>query len=206
MVYALIAGLLSFFSPCIFPLIPVYIGMLGSNAQDKYATWWFCLGLTIVFVLLGMTATSFGILLHQHSYLMRVIGGVLMILFGLHALKILDITLLNRTLQFPVSEVYRFQPFVMGATFACAWSPCVGPMLGSILMIAANAATVWYGGFLLFIYSLGLSIPFLLASLFLHRLPFLDKWIKSNLETVEFISGWFLILFGIAMIIGIAVI
>lgn len=201
--YALISGLLSFLSPCVVPVIPIYLGMLGSTVKNKWATLIFCGGIITTLTLMGMISTSIGIFLHQHVETLRLVFGILIILFGLQTLDLINISILNRTFRLDFGDKYRFKPFLMGVSFAVAFSPCTGPMLGSILMLAASSDTMWYGGFLLFIYSLGFCIPFIILSQLTQCIKPINNWISNNLKVVEFISGLFLILFGIAMIFNI---
>ena len=176
--------------------------MLGSNLKNRWASVQFCLGLTIVFVLLGMTATTIGLFLNEYIYIFRIVCGLLVIVLGLQSLKVINIGFLNKTYQLTSSETNRFQPLIIGMTFGFTFSPCVGPILGTILMVAANATTVWYGAWLLFLYSLGLSIPFIVAAEFTHTFSFIKTFLLKHMETIEFVSGMFIVLIGIAIAIG----
>ncbi len=174
------AGIVSFFSPCIIPMIPAYISFIsGVAANDKGHHWLkpfirttgFVLGFSLVFILLGASASSIGRLLMFHMFWLRRISGIMIIVFGLFMLNILKIKFLQRQKQFKLPKLMDSYTgsFLMGITFGAGWTPCIGAVLASILFFAGTQDTLMQGMFLLGFYALGLSIPFLLASLFIGR-------------------------------------
>lgn len=213
---AFIAGLLSFLSPCVLPLIPSYItyitGLSFNDLQAEHPTHivrrktffhslCFVTGFTVVFVLLGASATLIGTLLQQHSSLIRKIGGVLIFLFGFHVTGLVPFGLLLGEKRVTV----RHKPagyvgsFLVGLVFAAGWTPCIGPILASILMVAANEENVIYGIILLLAYSLGLALPFMLSSLALHHFLIFFNRFKRFIRIFEIITGVFLMLVGVLL-------
>lgn len=204
------AGLLSFLSPCVLPLIPAYVSYLtgssiGNINSSKlkfiafYKSLGFVLGFSVIFIIMGASVTSLGRLLTTHQTLFRRTGGLLVIIFGLHTIGIFKIKLFyreKRFLSFNKLEA-RFSSIIMGMAFAAGWTPCIGPILSSILIYAANMYTVTKGIFLLAVYSLGLAVPFILTSLFIGS--FSRQFIKFSkyLPVVSFINGLLMIVMGI---------
>ncbi|HXE84417.1 MAG TPA: cytochrome c biogenesis protein CcdA, partial [Gemmatimonadales bacterium] len=177
---AFTAGLLSFLSPCVLPLIPSYVGFItGMTVEEaERRRWtallhglWFVGGFTLVFVLLGAAASAVGSLLREYQVWMGRIGGVLLILFGLYLLGVLRPAFLMREWRVQLSRkpLGYFGSGVVGFTFGAAWTPCIGPILGGILTIAATQAGLARGMTLLTIYALGLAVPFLITALALDR-------------------------------------
>ncbi len=218
---ALIAGLISFLSPCVLPLVPAYLGFLGGTTIDQIsgegdevdagakrrvilASLFFVLGLTAVFVTLGAAASFLGGLLAVYKNELGMIAGVLIIIFGLHFLGILKIPLLYRSAKVDVQmESASFiGAFLMGMAFAFGWTPCVGPVLAPILTLAGNSDSMMEGVGLLFVYSMGLGIPFVLAAIAIT--PFMGFMVKfrKHLMTVERIMGLLLIITGTLFITG----
>lgn len=211
---AFIAGLLSFLSPCVLPLIPSYItyitGLSFADLQAEHPTHkvrlqtmihslLFIAGFTVVFVLLGASATYIGGFLQEHMGLLRKIGGVLIVIFGIHVSGIFDISLLlgEKRLTIHRKPAGYAGSFVVGIAFAAGWTPCIGPILASILMVAATEETVYHGIGLLLIYSLGLGLPFFLASLAMHQFLVVFNRFKRYIRLFEIITGLFLILVGV---------
>lgn len=215
---ALIAGLLSFLSPCVLPLVPPYLCFLGGATFDQLAgedetprhvyvtivlsSVAFVLGFTTVFVTLGATATALGQLLIANFALLSKIAGVIIILAGLHFLGILHIPLLHREARYHADErpAGLLGAYVIGLAFAFGWTPCIGPVLGAILAIAAGEDSVSQGVSLLLVYSLGLGIPFVAAAVAIR--PFLSavQRFRPHLATMEKVLGGFLVLTGILFI------
>ena len=160
------AGLLSFFSPCIFPLLPVYIGMLSRGGERSIVkTLVFVLGLSMSFVLLGFGAGIIGEILMSDTF--RIVSGILVICFGVIQMDIIKIPLLERTklMNLEVAEKDGFiGTFFLGFTFSLGWTPCVGPILTSILFISSGGGSPIYGAMMMFIYVLGLATPFVIFS------------------------------------------
>jgi cytochrome c-type biogenesis protein len=212
---ALIAGLLSFLSPCVLPLVPPYLCFLGGTTFDQLAgkdetpshvyrtvvlsAVAFVLGFTTVFVILGATATAAGQLLAANLPLLSKIAGVIIIVAGLHFLGLIHLPILHREARYhaDVRPAGLIGAYVIGLAFAFGWTPCIGPVLAAILAIAAGEDSVSKGVSLLFVYSLGLGIPFVAAALALR--PFLNSMqrLRKHLALVEKLLGGFLVLTGI---------
>lgn len=211
---AFVAGLLSFLSPCVLPLIPSYITYItGLSFQDLQAehpahkvreqailhSLLFIAGFTTIFVLLGASATFVGNFLFAHQDIIRKIGGVLIILFGIHVTGLFPIRFLlgEKRVNLHRKPAGYIGTFVVGLAFAAGWTPCIGPILASILMVAATEKTVYKGIGLLFTYSMGLAIPFFLSAIALHQfLVFFNRY-KRHIRIFEVITGFFLIIIGI---------
>ncbi len=199
-------GILSFISPCIFPMLPVYLMYLGGNAEEKknnkrllLNTLGFIAGFTTVFVVLGATASAIGQLLREYQELLQRVSGIIMIIFGLHFMGVLKLKLLNRTSIRSVNthNLKFFTSMIFGLAFSFGWTPCLGPFLGSALLLASQTATLYEGVLLLF--SLGLGIPFLVMTMLFPRLKFLNDFIRKHMETVKKVSGVLLILIGLLL-------
>ncbi|AFS79718.1 cytochrome c biogenesis protein, transmembrane region, dsbD family [Gottschalkia acidurici 9a] len=203
------AGFLSFFSPCILPLIPVYIMYLtGSNAQEELEkrrlfaltrTIGFIIGFTIIFMIMGTSASFLGKIFVRNKDVFSKVSGVIIIIFGLKMTGIINLNILNREKRIasPVKVTNWFSSVLMGIVFAAGWTPCFGPVLASILVYAGGTATVSKGVYLLLIYSLGMAVPFILTALFIN---IFDKFIKKAEKFTKYlpkISGIVMIIFGI---------
>ncbi len=218
MVYAFAAGLLSFLSPCVLPLVPGYVSLLsgavaeglpGATEEKSGArslllsnSLFFILGFSAVFIALGATATSVGQTLRAHQELLSQIGGLIVILFGLHLLGVIRISALygDKRVHKKIGVSGGAGAFLVGFTFAFGWTPCIGPMLATILLLAANQGTVGHGIFLLAVYSAGLAVPFLLTTLAIDRFALFYKGFRRHLRTVERISGVLLLLIGFLLL------
>lgn len=208
LILLLIEGVLAFISPCFLPMIPVYISYLagrGEQDQKKLMTnaLGFILGFTIVFVTLGMTATSLARFLVQERLLLQRVGGVLLVLFGLNMAGVFRIGLLNRDFRFHKTGDGNtfFSSLLFGVIISFGWSPCLGAFLGAALIQASNSATVLIGGFKLLVFSIGLAVPFLITALLFNNLTGVFQGIKKHYRTISIISGLFLILMGVLMIL-----
>jgi cytochrome c-type biogenesis protein len=215
---ALIAGLVSFLSPCVLPLVPPYLVYLagtslerltdddpetGSQVQTTFAALLFVLGFSTVFVGLGAGASAFGSLLRSWSYELGIAAGIAIIIMGLHFLGFTRIGFLVREKRAEmVQPVGLWGAYVMGLAFAFGWTPCIGPILATILAVAASEATVTKGASLLAVYSAGLGIPFLLAAFAVQPFArFLTRF-RSKLKYMERVMGGLLVLTGIAFLTG----
>jgi cytochrome c-type biogenesis protein len=212
---ALIAGLLSFLSPCVLPLVPPYLCFLGGTTFDQltgedetpshvYTTVVmssvaFVLGFTTVFVILGATATAAGQVLSANLPLLAKIAGVVIIIVGLHFLGVIHLPILHREARYHADSrpAGLVGAYVIGLAFAFGWTPCIGPVLGAILAVAAGEDSVRQGVSLLFVYSLGLGIPFVIAAIAIR--PFLSTMqrFRKHFSTVEKLLGSFLVVTGI---------
>lgn len=211
---AFIAGLLSFLSPCVLPLIPSYItyitGLSFADLQAEHPSHkvrqqtiihslLFIGGFTFVFVLLGASATFIGGFLQAHTVAIRRLGGVLIVLFGIHLTGIFPIQFLlgEKRVTIQRKPAGYVGSFLVGLAFAAGWTPCIGPILASILMVAATEETVSHGIALLLVYSLGLAIPFFLAALAMHQFLVLFNRFKKYIRVFEILTGVFLIIVGV---------
>lgn len=211
---AFIAGLLSFLSPCVLPLIPSFItyitGLSFSDLQAEHPSHkvrqqtiihslFFIAGFTFVFVLMGASATFIGNFMQAHMGMIRKVGGVLIIIFGIHVSGVIPIHLLLGEKRFTIHRkpAGYLGSFLVGLTFAAGWTPCIGPILASILMVAATEDTVLHGIALLLIYSMGLAIPFFLSSLALHRFLVIFNRFKKYIRIFEIVTGMFMVVVGI---------
>lgn len=215
-VYAFLAGLLSFLSPCVLPLVPGYVSLLSGSVvlgqADEEAraarrllianSLFFIVGFSVVFIALGATATSVGQTLRAHQALFSEIGGLIVILFGLHLLGVIRISALygDKRVHKKIGVNGGLGAFAVGFTFAFGWTPCIGPMLATILLLAANEGTVTHGIFLLAIYSAGLAVPFLLTTLAIDRFSTFYTGFRKHLHTVEQVSGVLLLLIGFLLL------
>jgi cytochrome c-type biogenesis protein len=208
------AGLASFVSPCVLPLIPVYFASLvGADILEVSKnikripvflhSLSFILGFSLVFVLMGTMAGLIGVSISPNSLLVRVISGSLLLFFGLFMLAAIKIPQLNfekrLSPKIGISSGY-FRSLLVGGAFALAWTPCVGPILGSVLTLALNSDTAWQGAYLLAIYSLGLGLPFLLIGVAFDFIIPLIKYIQKYSKWIYIASGIVLILVGVLIL------
>jgi cytochrome c-type biogenesis protein len=213
---AFFAGLLTFFTPCVFPLIPSYLSYITGFSVEELSkgdrkevlnrsvigSLSFILGFTFIFVLLGLSASMLGSLAYSFQNILRVTGGVLIAIFGLTLTGLLDLKFLNIEKRFQPAQGSKgyYGAFLFGMTFAAGWVPCVGPVLSSILLLAASEGSRFYGGMLLSFYCLGLGLPlFLSAVAFNYYLTFFKKAIKY-IDIIEKVGGVILILVGLLLI------
>ncbi len=209
---AFVAGIFSFLSPCVLPLVPGYVSLIsGATAEQLESkdpkvfrtvllhSVMFILGFTVVFVILGAAATSLGHLFRIYKKQLSWIAGIVIVVFGLHLTGILKIKALyaDKRLHSAGSGKSPLGAFVVGFAFAFGWTPCIGPILSLILAAAGSQDTVTKGILLLSIYSLGLAVPFLLTSIAMDRFMGFYGWFRRHLHTVEVVSGVLLIVFGV---------
>jgi cytochrome c-type biogenesis protein len=209
---AFVAGIVSFLSPCVLPLVPGYVSLISGASVEELQmsdrkllntvllhSIMFILGFTLVFVSLGAAATSVGHMMKIYKKQLTWVAGAVIILFGLHLTGLLKIRALyaDKRLHSAGSGKSPFGAFIVGFAFAFGWTPCIGPILSLILTAAADAETVTKGVGLLFIYSLGLAVPFLLTSVGIDRFLIFYGKFRRHLQTVEVGSGVLLIIFGV---------
>jgi len=216
MLIALVAGVISFLSPCVLPIVPPYLAyMSGVSLADMsgkatarrravIAALFFVLGLSTVFLILGFTASAFGAFFLQNQVLFAQVSGVVVIVFGLHFLGVFRLGFLDQEARLDAGDKggSSFGAYILGLAFAFGWTPCIGPQLGAILSLAASEASVARGTLLLGIYAAGLGIPFLLAAMFITRAMGFMNRIKRHMKLIERVMGGLLLLVGLAMLTG----
>ena len=212
------AGLLSFLSPCVLPILPPYLAYMAGTTVSEIknnsetikrgillSAISFSLGLSVVFIILGLAANSMASIFILYQNELRIVSGLLIIIFGLHFIGLLRITFLQKDfrLELTIKERGNFlPPFLLGLTFAFGWTPCIGPILGSILAIIAQDVSVLRGILLMIFYSLGLSLPFIGMAYLLIRGVFITKLISTYSLYIERFTGGFLIIIGILFLSG----
>jgi cytochrome c-type biogenesis protein len=215
MTVSLLAGMLSFLSPCVLPVVPPYLAyMSGVSMQDLTAETkgrgavlpavFFVLGLSTVFLFLGFTASAFGSFFLQNQVIFSRIAGIIVVVFGLHFLHVIRIPLLDRDMRFEAGDKggSAFGAYVLGLAFAFGWTPCIGPQLGAILSLAASEASIARGTALLALYAAGLGIPFILVAIYMRRAIGLMRFFKRHMGIIEKAMGLLLLIVGIALLTG----
>lgn len=201
-------GIITFISPCLLPMLPIYVGYFaggGERTMRKTLTGalGFVLGFTLVFMAMGALAGSVGALLTKYSFWVNLIGGVIVILFGLSYMGVFQLNLfhgMKGTMK--TGELGFFSALVFGLVFSVGWTPCVGAFLGSALMLASQRGHVLEGVGMLLCYSLGLGLPFLLSAVLIDRLKSAFHWIKRHYSVINKICGGLLVLVGVCMATG----
>jgi len=208
------AGFVSFLSPCVLPLIPGYISFINGttleNLEDKKKnfifkeTLLFILGFSVVFISLGATATFFGSLIFKYSTFFTYFVGIVIIFFSLNMIGILQLRLLNQELKYHFhNQITKpYMSFIVGVGFGFGWSPCIGPILGSVLALASLETTITKGIILLSIYSIGLAIPFILSGLFITKFLIFSKKTKMHIIKIQKVSGYILLMTGVLIVTG----
>lgn len=217
MLTAFAAGLVSFLSPCVLPLVPGYVSYIAGTSAERSpdrvaARRWpavglsmcFVLGFSTVFVILGASATALGQLLLSWRRELDVLGGAIVVLFGLFMLGLANVPWLQREIRMhpAIAGGRPVSAYVLGLAFAFGWTPCIGPVLGAVLTVSAASATVAGGVSLLAVYSLGLGVPFVLAAFFTDGLVARLKMIGRFGRVLQVLAGGLLVMMGIAMITG----
>ena len=211
---AFLAGLISFLSPCVLPLIPGYICYISGTSLEKLIekknnlifikTVFFSLGFSFVFISLGLTASFLGNFFLDNSDILRIIASIIIIFFSLQLMGVVNFKFMNRDIR-----IFNYQkrenltfPLIVGAAFAFGWTPCIGPILGSILTLAAIEETLSRAIILLSFYSLGLAIPFIVSGFLIHKFMLFSKSFRKHISTVAKAGGFILLLTGIAILTG----
>ena len=213
---AFIAGLLSFFSPCILPLIPAYFTFITGFSLEKLtqdenteirkkvvlSTLLFVFGFSFVFILMGASASYLGGLFFQYRKFIRITGGILIIILGIHLTGLIRIPGLDieKRIHLDQKPLHFLGTFIIGMAFGAGWSPCIGPLLGSILIVAGSQETVWQGTVLLGIYSAGLAIPFIIMSVFINFVLIFIKKAAKTIKYINAVAGILLIVMGLFLV------
>lgn len=214
---AFLAGILSFLSPCVLPLVPGYVSLISGASVEELQTSerrvlstvmlhsvTFVLGFSVVFIALGAVATGVGQVVNEYHSLLSRVAGVVVIIFGLHLTGILKIKALyaDKRMHDVKGSASAIGSFAVGFAFAFGWTPCIGPILATILVLASAQGTVLKGVVLLAVYSLGLAVPFLLTSLGVDRFLSFYSRFRKHLHTVEVLSGILLIAIGVLIFLN----
>ena len=204
------AGLISFLSPCVLPLIPGYISYVSGSSFNELIEKkninlipiiLFTVGFSIVFIIFGAASTFLGQLLLQNSFELRIAAGVIIIIFSLHIIGVINLKFLNYEKRIQTNNNKNiYSPIVIGAAFGFGWTPCIGPILGSILALAATEESINKGILLLLFYSLGLALPFILSGYLIQRFLIFSKNFKKNINLVSKIGGLILLATGILIL------
>ena len=216
MLIALAAGVLSFLSPCVLPIVPPYLAYMGGISMGEMRgdtvarqrvilpALFFVLGLSTVFLFLGFTASFLGRFFLENQVFLARISGAMVIVFGLHFLGVFRIPILDREARMQAGDRggSAFGAYLLGLAFAFGWTPCIGPQLGAILSIAATEASLARGTALLGVYALGLGLPFLLAAVFIERAMGVMGRLKRHMKVIERAMGVLLIIVGVALLTG----
>ena len=211
---AFLAGLVSFLSPCVLPLIPGYISYISGTSLEKLIekknnlvvvkTIFFTLGFSFVFITLGSTASFLGKFFLNNSNFLRIVAGIIIIFFSLQLVGIINFQFMNKDLRFFTNQYNNNLafPFIVGAAFGFGWTPCIGPILGSILTLAAIEESFGRSILLLSFYSLGLAIPFIISGILINKFLLFSKNVRKYISAITKFGGSILLLTGIAIITG----
>ncbi len=204
------AGLISFLSPCVLPLIPGYISYISGNSLNEliekksinlFPIILFTVGFSIVFIVFGAASTFLGQVLLQNSYELRIAAGLIIIVLSLHIIGIINIKFLNYEKRIHTNSNTRlYSPVLIGMAFAFGWTPCIGPILDSILVLASTEESLNKGILLLFSYSLGLAIPFILSGILIQKFISVSYKLKSNMKLIVNVSGYLLLVTGVLIL------
>jgi cytochrome c-type biogenesis protein len=213
---ALAAGLLSFFSPCVLPLIPAYFTFISGMTLEEltggrhadirrkvfFSTLSFIAGFSAIFILLGASASYLGGLTHDYRSIIRVVGGGLIVILGIHLTGLVRIPFLEFEKKFHLKQkpLNIFGTFLVGMAFGAGWSPCTGPQLGSILTLAMGKGTVWHGVGLLSVYSAGMALPFVIMSIFINYMLVFVRKASRFMPLFNRVAGSILILIGLLLL------
>ena len=200
-------GIITFVSPCLLPMLPIYISYFAGGKEKNTArivknALGYILGFTVIFILMGALAGTFGRLLNEYRAIVDVVTGLIVIFFGLSFLGVLKVNIFKGMKRTETHDLGFFSSVVFGVVFSIGWTPCVGAFLGSALMLAANRGSVFEGIIMLLLYSLGLGIPFFISALLIDRLKGAFAFIKKHYGIINTVCGLLLILVGVLMATG----
>lgn len=201
-------GVITFISPCLLPMLPVYLSFFATGGEDKKKTLrnaiGFVVGFTIIFIALGAFMGTIGKLVREYTTILNMVTGLIVVLFGLNFTGVLKIGFLNRATQknANVRDLSFFSSMLFGIVFSIGWTPCVGAFLGSALLLASHGGSLLKGIAMLLAFSLGLGIPFVASALLIDRLKGAFDFIKRNYRVINFVSGVLLIIVGLLMATG----
>lgn len=211
---ATFAGILSFLSPCVLPIVPPYLAFIGGTSIEDMSdgrnggvitkALFFVMGLSTVFIFLGLAASAFGQVFLQYQTQMGIVAGLVIIVFGLHFLGVVKIPFLYREARIDAGDQggSMFGAYILGLAFAFGWTPCIGPILGTILSLAAQEGSVQRGVIMMAFYAGGLGIPFILAAMFMRRFVRAMNKFKKHMGLVEKIMGVLLVVVGLMLVTG----
>lgn len=196
-----LAGLASFLSPCIFPIVPVYFGILSKGGRKILNTFLFIMGLSVTFVSLGFSFGFLGDIFFNDT--VRMIAGIIVIILGIHQLGIIKLSFLEQTKLVDIKTDGKnasLEAFVLGLTFSLGWTPCIGPILASVLALSGDEEAALYGAAMMLVYVLGLAVPFIIFSFFSQELLKKSKSLNRHLNKFKIIGGILIILMGILLL------
>ena len=204
---AFLEGIITFISPCLLPMLPIYISYFAGGGERKTSktlknATGFILGFTIIFVLMGALAGSFGQLLNKYSTIVNIVTGLVVIFFGLNFIGVFKLNIFKGTKMGKTENLGFFSSLLFGIVFSIGWTPCVGAFLGSALMMATSQGKVLEGIIMLLLYSLGLGIPFFLSAILIDKLKGAFTFIKKHYKIINIVCGSLLILVGVLMVTG----
>lgn len=210
-IISFLEGIITFISPCLLPMIPVYISYFAGGEERSlkktlFNAFGFVLGFTILFVMMGAFAGSFGGFLVKHRRFLDVFTGLMVIFFGLNFLGVFKLNIFKGVGSFKIKSPGFFSTVLFGAVFSVGWTPCVGAFLGSALMLASNKGSMFLGIIMLLFYSLGLGIPFIISAVLIDQLKSTFNFIKRHYNIINRICGCFLVIVGIFMLMGVGII
>lgn len=207
-IISFLEGIITFISPCLLPMIPIYISYFAGGGERSTKKTLSCaigfiLGFTVLFVAMGALAGTIGGLLSRYQTIVNIITGIIVIIFGLNYLGVFKMVLFKGSkLSVDTSNLSFFSALLFGIIFSIGWTPCVGAFLGSALMLASQQGHVLEGMIMLLVYSLGLGIPFLISSILVDKLKSTFDWIKRHYNIINKVCGIFLVIIGILMATG----
>lgn len=206
-IISFLEGIVTFVSPCLLPMLPIYISYFAGGTEKNTRkviknALGFMLGFTVIFVLLGALAGSFGRLLTEYRTVVNIVTGLIVIVFGLHFLGLFRLSIFKGSSVARTENLGFFSSVLFGIVFSIGWTPCVGAFLGSALLLAASRGSVFEGIFMLLLYSLGLGIPLFISALLIDKLKGAFAFIKRHYRVINIVSGSLLILVGVLMATG----